>query len=275
MAGESEKPDEPDRGGDEPVRYRELASWERIAAGVAGLLVLAAGFVTLFLAKNNGAVAVAVAFVGGALLCVMAVQGTPLLQVGGKDFNARLSGRELVRRAEQIALKSPEEARGYLEGAVAARPETADDPVLLDARRALNDREVYVEALRRAVRSTRPTHAVPGGLSWVNKGKDEFPYLTELVVVPMWLPDRETPRMGFFEALQWYDDSVRKSMVHMATGALVVSNIGVREDRARGPFPPGFPVRVVQQWRADDDPRRVRDALEALFEDVETGRASQ
>jgi hypothetical protein len=56
MAGELEKPDEPDRGSDEPVRYRELGIWERVAAGVAGLLVLAAGFVTLFLAKNNGAV---------------------------------------------------------------------------------------------------------------------------------------------------------------------------------------------------------------------------
>jgi hypothetical protein len=88
----------------EPPRYRELIGRERIgrersiAAG-AGLLILVAGFLVLFLAKNDGAVAVAVAFAVGALLVVVAVQRTPLIKLGSDKVSVELAGRAAAMSA--------------------------------------------------------------------------------------------------------------------------------------------------------------------------------
>lgn len=271
--------DEPDNLSEEPPepqRHRELNKKERAAALVVGALVIAAGFWTLFFAKNNGAVAVAVAFVGGAILLLMAVQGTPLIKLGGKDVSVELSPRDVVRRAEQIAATSPAEAKGFIEGVAAASPATSADPAVARAAASLDSRAHFVGAAQDAVRWAALL-AYPNA-SVVSPGSDGF-LLIKVDVAPQ--DDAVTPSDSACIAASpvYWDPAetvttglsllaslVGRARSHRASGILVVSNrsntaiaLTLKELVDRGGDP--ITVEIVGSWIPMDGPRPIADAV--------------
>lgn len=122
-----------------------LSRWERLGASVAGVALTGSGAVAVFLTGNQaGCVALLLI---GALLLVIAINGTPLVRARYQDYELLMARRRRVV-AEEITQEPTAEARQALNILTTVDPGARRDPVVARASAAVYEREV-VELLQR------------------------------------------------------------------------------------------------------------------------------
>jgi hypothetical protein len=145
---DDEQPPTPPSSPTERPRYRQLNGWERVGAVAAATVVGTVGFVAMFKTGNEGGVAVAILLAG--VLLVIAIQGTQIGKLGGKDIGAEMAlreedRREIAQRTKAIAEENPAEAQAMLEGYQVADPDSMNAPEILRASTFIYEQQLLQE----------------------------------------------------------------------------------------------------------------------------------
>ncbi|MEU3773570.1 hypothetical protein AB0F11_10230 [Streptomyces sp. NPDC032472] len=128
-----------------------LSRWERLGASLAGCSLAGAGVVAVF-ATGNQAGSVALLLVGAVLL-VMAINGSPLTRARYQDYELLMTRRRRSL-ATTIEQEEPQDARQALQVLSAIDPRSTDDPVVAQVSAAVYEREV-ADRLERVYPDTR------------------------------------------------------------------------------------------------------------------------
>src|SRR5262249_5165673 len=116
----------------DPARHRPLNRWERAFSASSGVILGTVALIAMFDGKNDVADSIALLVAG--VLVVMAVQGTPLIRLGGKDVSFEMGRREaVVEIARARAVEDPVEAKALLQGYQLADPGARHDPLFVRA----------------------------------------------------------------------------------------------------------------------------------------------
>ncbi len=250
----TESDDTPDGQDD---AWRELTSWERASASIAGVLMAAAGTASVFLSDNQAGSAVLV--VVSAVLLLIGIQGTPLSRFGAGDNSAKFErGRVVGKLLEKGRHQADSEAaRAYVDAASQIAPGIENS---VQARSLLYETEVKL-ALQHVM---GPTKVVSRDDRLGDDGLD-FTIRTgptgrvDVIV-------KYTHRHG--TAGRWMFDLLAKGRSRMVPWLLVVnetSDAAVEEVRSRIANDEGLRGRVeIVVWRGPQDNGQLKAAIDRL-----------
>lgn len=130
---------------DQPASADPLSMLQRVVAGVAGAAALGAGGASVFMTSNQAG---SVALVGvGALLLIVAVNGSPLLGAKFKDYELTMAPRRR-KVVEQAKHEDPEEGQRKLDVLEQLDPASREDPAVINAHALLYQKEVEAAIVR-------------------------------------------------------------------------------------------------------------------------------
>ena len=237
--------------GDHPHRPRQpdssLHKLERIVAGLIGLLTESVGGVAIFVSSNQAASS-AILLIGAAFLLI-AVQGTPLIELG-KD-SIRVADRVAQVASEELEEKGPDAANKVLSGAITTNPELASEAAVLRVRSAIDNWFSYnlavSEALSRAGDARYQVVAAGGSDAWDLR----LSRLDGQVVA--YIDTKFSTREANSMTVQMWVDAKSRAGVFDRPFLTVTNMLPPRGVAAGGP--------VIVTWRNEGDDERLREGL--------------